>query len=245
MLEPSLDDCVLDAEVLLAGGRRGARGLGAGTTLAGGDDHPGGRQRRGHGTPDEGDPESPDPARAAGSVAPLRLAGCRPWLRCSSSSWAQDPPLWAWGAPLPGTASWPPSGVDWSNCWSSVVVLVLVLLLGEVAALAPVVGPAAGLATGPVLLGGVGGATGLRGDPDRDRGAERADGAGGDHAASRPRRTPDLLLWPESGCGSVMRRLCRALLCASCARTEHRVCANVKSGFRPLSGPHGWWRLLP
>jgi len=43
-------------------------------------------------------------------------------------------------------------------------------------------------------LGGVGGATGLRGDPDRDRGAERADGADGDHTASRPRRTSDLLL---------------------------------------------------
>jgi hypothetical protein len=75
-----------------------------------------------------------------------------------------------------------------------VVVLVLVLLLGELAALAPVVGPAAGLATGPVLLGGVGGTTGLCGDPDRDRGAEGADGSGGDHASSRPRRTSDLLL---------------------------------------------------
>jgi len=70
----------------------------------------------------------------------------------------------------------------------------LLLLLAEVATLALVVGRAAGPVTGPVLLGGVGGPAGLRGDPDRDRGAEGTNGTDGDHAASRPRRTPDLLL---------------------------------------------------
>jgi hypothetical protein len=70
----------------------------------------------------------------------------------------------------------------------------LLLFLAEVVGTALVVGPITGLAAGPALLRGVGRSAGLRGDTDRDRGAERADGAGGDHPASRPRRTPDLLL---------------------------------------------------